>query len=652
MGQPVRFAFSASEELDPQLLKAAFEASSEGFALAEGGRIRYANQAFAKLLNFQNASELQGRLLASFRPPGHPCALTGGANSSRQRSNTHLCQFSSMQKDGKLYRVETSCTAFQSDGREFLALTARDVSVRERRRVLRDEDRRFRVIFDAAPMGIVQCDMEGRVLETNPALQHMLGYTGEEVRQMHLGDFTHPDDAAKNQELFEQLAAGKRDSYELELRYRGKDASTRWVRLNVSLVRGVDRRPQFAIGMTEDVTERKRAEQRLRESQKMEVVGRLVGGVAHDFNNLLTGVTLYCDLLLAGLPKESRFRHHAEEIHMAGEQGAALIQQLMAISRQQVLEPRILCLNDAISKTRNLLSRLLGEKFELVTRLDEQLGHVKMDAAQVQQILFNLVLNARDAMNQGGCILVETSNSELSPAGTLLSNRVPAVALTVTDAGCGMDADTLSHLFEPFFTTKANGRGTGLGLATVYNIVRNSGGTIEVDSKPGQGTRFRVSLPRVAGPAALEKIQAAQSPKTVNETILLVEDNLAVRQAAYRTLSECGYQVLEAGSGAEAITVSREHSEPIHLLLADVFMPGMNGREVARQLITERPELKVLYMSGYEPAADASTEKSDPVVVFKKPFTGAALLEKSREILDAGHPKSPKKSGKRKREKS
>jgi len=651
MGQPLRVTIEGRHDLDPELLRAAFEASSEGFALAEGGRIFYANHAFAKLLNFANPFELQGRLLASFRPPGYPCALVGGVNAYRRSSDTHLCQFANLHKEGKLLRVETSCTAFQSGGREFLVLTARDVSVRERRRVLRDEDRRFRVIFDSAPMGIVQCDMEGRVLETNPAIQRMLGYTGEQLRGMHFRDFTHPDDLAKDQELFQQLVAGKRDSYELELRYLGKDSSTGWVRLNVSLVRGVDGKPQFAIGMTEDITERQRAEQRLREAQKMEVVGRLVGGVAHDFNNLLTGITLYCDLLLAGLDKGSRSHHHAEEIRMAGEQGAALIQQLMAISHQQVVEPRILSLNDVIANTHNLLSRLLGEKFELVTRLDDQLGHVKMDPAQVQKILFNLVLNARDAMNEGGRILVETSNSELSQPGISSTHRIPAVTLAVTDTGCGMDSETLSHLFEPFFTTKANGRGTGLGLATVYNIVRNNGGTVEVDSAPGRGTQFRVRLPRVAEPIALEKIQPAHSPKAATETILLVEDDLALRQAAYRILSESGYQVLEAGSGAEAITVSRQHSGPIHLLLADVVMPGMSGRELARQLAAERTELKVLYMSGYEPAPEASADTSDPLVLFKKPFTGAALLDKARESLDAGHPKSSKKSGKRKREK-
>jgi len=649
MGQPLRF-IGGTEQSDPDLLKAAFDASSEGLALAEGGRIVYANHAFSKLLNFENPSELQGRTLASFRPAGHPCALSGiGAAGFVAKS--HLCQFVTLRKNGAASSIEASCTAFHSNGRDFLMLSARDVTLRERRRVMRDEDRRFRVIFNGAPMGIVQCDVEGRVLETNPAVQQMLGYSGEELRGMHFRDFTYPEDLEKDQQLFHQLISGDRDSYELELRYLGKAKVTGWVRLTVSLVRSANGRPQFAVGMTEDISERKRAEQRLREAQKMEVIGRLVGGVAHDFNNLLTGIHLYCDLLLAGLEKESRLHHHAEEIRMAGEQGAALIQQLMAISRQQVVEPRILSLNDVIANTRNLLSRLLGEKFELVTRLDSDLALVKMDPAQIQQILFNLVLNARDAMAHGGSIVVETKSGEMGATASS-DKHAPAVTLTVTDSGCGMDEDTLSHLFEPFFTTKANGRGTGLGLATVYNIVRNNGGAIQVDSALGRGTQIQVNLPKVFAGEPVGLVKAAYSPRSGNETILLVEDNQAVREAAKKILSECGYGVLEAANGSAAIEVARTYSKAIHLLLADVVMPGMSGRDVARQLIAERPELKVLYMSGYEPAPEgASKVESDSIVLFKKPFSGAALLDKLREILDAGRPPTSKKSGKRKREK-
>ena len=335
---------------------------------------------------------------------------------------------------------------------------------------------------------------------------------------------------------------------------------------------------------------------------------------------------------------------------MAGEQGAALIQQLLAVSRQQVIEPRILCLNEIIANTKSLLSRLLGEQFELVTHLDSNLGLVKIDPAQVQQILFNLVLNARDAMNQGGRILVETRNCEDCLAESPpLPGAPPAVMLIVTDWGCGMSTETQSHLFEPFFTTKASGRGTGLGLATVHNIIKNNGGTIQVESELGRGTQCTVRLPRVAEVEPAGKV-SSHSPDFGGETILLVEDNVAVRQAANRILTECGYEVLEARSGPEALELSRRHKKPIHLLLADVVMPGVSGREVAHQMCLERPELKVLYMSGYEPEFAEAGDSRDPVVFFRKPFTGAALLDKLREVLDIDPHKSLKKSRKRKRE--
>jgi len=648
MGQPLPLLVDANEP-DLEILRDAFHVSAEGMALVEDGRIGYANRAFAKLLGHCNPSEVEGKLLASLRPQAYPCALAK-RQSSRNVADTHLCQFVTRRKDGMISRIESSCSTFRAHDRSFTVVTIRDVTIRERRRMVRDEDRRFRTIFDAAPMGIVQCDLEGRVLETNPAVQQLLGYSREELRGMHFRDFTHSEDVQKDLDLFQELVDGKRESYELELRYLGKSGVTGWVRLTVSLIRGVDRKPQFAIGMTEDITERKRAEQRLREAQKMEVVGRLVGGVAHDFNNLLTGITLYTDLLIAGLPAGSRLLHHAEEIRMAGEQGAALIQQLLAVSRQQVIEPRILCLNEIIANTKSLLSRLLGEQFELVTHLDSNLGLVKIDPAQVQQILFNLVLNARDAMNQGGRILVETRNCEDCLAESPpLPGAPPAVMLIVTDWGCGMSTETQSHLFEPFFTTKASGRGTGLGLATVHNIIKNNGGTIQVESELGRGTQCTVRLPRVAEVEPAGKV-SSHSPDFGGETILLVEDNVAVRQAANRILTECGYEVLEARSGPEALELSRRHKKPIHLLLADVVMPGVSGREVAHQLCLERPELKVLYMSGYEPEFAEAGDSRDPVVFFRKPFTGAALLDKLREVLDIDPHKSLKKSRKRKRE--
>jgi two-component system, cell cycle sensor histidine kinase and response regulator CckA len=649
MGSPLRVVATPTATFDSELLGAAFEGNPEGLALAENERILHANSAFAELFGFLNPAEMVGRTLVSLRPEKHRCARTCSPGSAI--ANGHpACEFTARRKDGSTVRIEADCSSFRSQDRELVVLTVRDVSQRERRRIVRDSDRRFRAIFDAAPMGILQCGTDGRVLETNPAAERMLGCGREELRGARFGDFIHPEDIEKNSRQFRDLAEGKHEAYEAELRYRGKGEASGWIHLKVSLVRGVDDEPQFAIAMTEDITERKRSEQRLREAQKMEAVGRLVGGVAHDFNNLLTGIMLYCDLLTAGLERNSRLHHHAEEIRLAGEQGAALIQQLLAISRKQVVEPRVLCLNQTITTTRNLLSRLIGENIELRVHLDDRLGDVKMDPAQVQQILFNLVLNARDAIAEQGWITVETRNCSFLPTEAVVPRQsTPGVMLAVADTGCGMSAETRAHLFEPFFTTKAAGHGNGLGLSTVHSIVKNSGGTIEVESEPGQGTCFRVVLPRISAPT-VPLPEARFSPAAGGETILLVEDNLPVRHAARRILAECGYQVLEAANGNEAVGRAESHQGTIDLLLADLAMPGMNGRELARRLLAGRPELRVLYMSGYESQEPGEPYVQDPVVLFRKPFTGAALLEKVRQILNAKSQMTPKKSGQGKRE--
>jgi two-component system, cell cycle sensor histidine kinase and response regulator CckA len=478
----------------------------------------------------------------------------------------------------------------------------------------------------------------------------MLGYSREELRGMPFRNVTHPEDADRYSRMLQELVDGKGGACELEVRFVGKGNMCGWIHLKVSLVRGPESEPQFAIALAEDISERKRAEQRLREAQKMEVIGRLVGGVAHDFNNLLTGIMLYCDLLVAGLQRGSRLRHHAEEIRMAGEQGAALIQQLLAISRQQVVEPRLLCLNQTILGTRGLLSRLIGENIELDVQLSEALGNVKIDPAQAQQILFNLALNARDAIGQSGRITIETSHCELPPAESAVPRMaLPGVKLAVTDTGCGMSAETRSHLFEPFFTTKTPGRGNGLGLATVYSIVKNCNGTIQVESEPGRGTRFTVMLPRIPDSPLAKAGTVKFSPAAGGETVLLVEDNVTVRKAAQRILSECGYEVLEAGNGADAIQVPQNHPKIIDLLVADLVMPGMNGRELGKLLQGKRPDLRILYMSAYEPQ-DAGSDESDPVVFFRKPFTGAALLDKVRQVLDERELKKSMKSDQGKRE--
>jgi two-component system cell cycle sensor histidine kinase/response regulator CckA len=536
MGRALEAPENLATRAGIKLFEAAVDASTEGLALAEEGVICYANLAFARLLGFANPSQVIGRPLAGLRPAGYPCLRLGGREGSC--GDSHLCQFTA-ERDGKTFRIESTCSPFRVQDRDMLFVTIRDVSVRERRRMVRDEDRRFRTIFNGAPTTIVQCNLAGRVLEANPAAERMLGYTRTELRGMHFRQFTHPDDLEKVTELFQELAQGQTESCELELRYLNKCSGTGWVRLALSLVRGVTREPQFVIGMAEDITQRKLAEQRLREAQKMEVIGRLVSGVAHDFNNLLTGITLYCDLLLAGLDAKSRLRHHAEEIRLAGEQGAALIQQLLAISRKQVIEPKVLSLNDVIRSTRGLLGRLMGDKFRLSANLKPKLAFVRIDPAQAQQLLFNLVLNARDAMAEGGEIVIATDDCEFVPPG-IEPKTIPGVAFSVSDSGCGMSEEVRARLFEPFFTTKSGGRGTGLGLATVQDIVNRNGGTIEIDTEVGRGTRFTINLPRALEAAGETVPHAGAFPGKGGETILLVEDNSTVREAAAGILRESG----------------------------------------------------------------------------------------------------------------
>lgn len=339
MGQPLPILADRPRAIERTILQAGFDSSPEGMALTERGVIGYANAAFAKLVGRRSPADVQGKSLADFRPRGDPCSATESPN-GQGAGKHHLCQFVVQKPSGSTLKIESSCASFCVDGREFQLLTVRDVSVRERRRMVRDQDRRFRTIFEAASMGIVQCDLHGRVLESNPAIEKVLGYTRVELRGMHFREFTHPEDLGRDLQLFQELVTEQREAYDIEVRYAGNGAITGWIRLHVSLIRGVDGEPQFAIGMTEDVTERKRAEQRLREAQEMEVIGRLVGGVAHDFNNLLTGIMLYCDLLIAGLEARSHLMHHAEEIRMAGQQGSALIQQLLATPGARWLCPK------------------------------------------------------------------------------------------------------------------------------------------------------------------------------------------------------------------------------------------------------------------------------------------------------------------------
>jgi len=432
-----------------------------------------------------------------------------------------------------------------------------------------------------------------------------------------------------------------RDHLAFEYRFRHKDGSYHWIHDEARLTRDSAGRPVEVFGSWVDITERKALEMQLLQAQKMEAVGLLAGGVAHDFNNVLTAIGGYAELVREDLPGEDARRHDVEEILRATERAATLTRQLLAFSRRQVLAPRVLDLNGVVAGVDNMLRRLIGADVELRTALAPELGAVRADPGQLEQVIMNLVVNARDAMPRGGKLTLETANAELDESYALEHPAVvagPYVMLAVSDSGVGMDAATQARVFEPFFTTKEKGKGTGLGLATVYGIVKQSGGNIWLYSEPGRGTTFKIYLPRVDQPP--EQPAAAPAPRAAprgSETVLLVEDDEAVRALARKMLAAHGYTVLAAASGAEALKLAADHTGPIHLLVTDVVLPGMSGRELATRFQSVRPGLKVLYTSGYTDDAVVHHGVLDPGIAFlQKPFTSGTLARKVRETLDSG----------------
>src|SRR5690348_2597104 len=572
-------------ELAPtSLFSAALAACPEAMAVVEAGKIVWCNAAHARLFGYANPRELRGRPLADLLPRNHPCTR-GPERSPVASCGFPACQFRGRRKDDSYVQMESSCRQFRVGERRLLVIVSRDISQVERRRVSREGEARFRAILEAAAIGIGQFTLEGKIAESNRVMEAMLGYSHDELQAMPFARVTHPDDLANEEPLFAEMTSGLRDRYRLEKRYVRKDGAVVWGRLNVSLVRGPDGEPQFAIKMVEDITEHKRAEEALRESQKVEAVGRLVAGLAHDFANLLTGIGILSDLLAMEL-KSQPGGQRAREIQLASEHGCALIRKLLFVARQHVSDSKVLSLETVVNDMRDLLGKMIEERIELRIQTAPGLGYVKADPAEVQQVILNLALNARDAMPEGGRLSIELSNSRLAAAAANAAGLRPGdyVALEVADNGHGMDEHTRAHLFEPFFSTKQPGQGTGLGLATARAIVNQAGGSITVESVLGRGTRMRVLLPRVEGELEWYGSQAHDPlPLAGQETVLLVEDDERVRTSVEQVLAHCGYQMLVAANGAEALSLVRRHRGPIHLLLVDLVMPGANGREVDRK---------------------------------------------------------------------
>jgi len=496
-------------------------------------------------------------------------------------------------------------------------------------------EEKFHQAFNASPEPITISTLsEGRYVDVNESFLRASGYRREEVigqTSLDLKIWGKPEDRARLlDKLLEQGSV--RD---METAFRTKSGEQRvWLHS----INRIDLDGQeCVISSQKDVTEQKTLEKQLRQAQKMEAVGQLSGGIAHDFNNLLGVIIGYSELLEEQLGENHKQQKNVGEIKKAGQRAASLTRQLLAFSRQQVLEPRVLNLNVVVAETEKMLQRLIGEHIELTTCLAADLGQVKADPGQIEQVMMNLVVNARDAMPEGGRLTVETCNAELDEAYAFQNApTIPGkyVALLVTDTGVGMDVATQAHIFEPFFTTKEVGKGTGLGLATVYGVVKQSGGYIWVYSEPGIGSTFKVYLPRVDAPVEKSGVSSGEStPEGGTETILLVEDEDSLRTLTRTLLEQGGYTVLEANGGNEAMEIARQHREPIDLLLTDMVMPGMGGPEVARNLVLIHPESKVMFMSGYTSFTRRGMLDPDAILL-QKPFTRDALLSKLREVLD------------------
>ncbi|HUP33538.1 MAG TPA: PAS domain S-box protein [Gaiellaceae bacterium] len=506
--------------------------------------------------------------------------------------------------------------------------------------LLRESEERFRTMFESAPTAILLLGLDGRILAVNRSAETLLAYDADELLGMSTPELRHPDDAEEVAGLLATLARGDRDTVRLETRYVRKDGATVVTHLGAALIRDADGRPDYVIAMAEDVTEQRQLEERLRQSQKLEAVGRLAGGVAHDFNNMLTAIGGYTDFALEHAAAGSPLRSDLDEIRKATDRATLLTRQLLAFSRKQVLKPELLNLNGIVLELQSMLRPLIGEDVVITTQLDPALGPIEADPGQLHQVVMNLVVNARDAMPEGGRVSIETANADVDGDGADDDAIEPGryITLTVRDAGEGMDEQTLAQIFEPFFTTKESAKGTGLGLATVYGIVKQSGGYVAVESELGAGSAFTIYLrradeARLPAPEPASAVPRRTEPEEVagRAVVLVVEDEEVVRGLVHQVLAGDGHEVFLAAGGEEAAELAR--SRRIDVLVTDLTMPGLGGRELAERLRAADPQLRVVFMSGYAEGAYGPEALPPRTAFLQKPFTFGELTGIVRDLL-------------------
>ena len=606
--------------------------SADAIALVDAdGTIRFVTDSIERLTGFPPA-ELVGRHAFELVHPDDQMRVHQAFLEALARPNVPVSlEYRARHEDGS-WRDREVIGVNRLDDPDVRAIIVnyRDTTARRRAEAaLEESDRLHRSTFDEAPIGVAHTSVAGRFLRVNRWLCRLLAYSPDELTRLDFMTITHPDEVAQDADARRRLIAGDFDRYARENRYRRKDGRFVPVNLALSVHRNAQGDAVFFIAVVEDLTERKRLEQELRQAHKMEAIGRLAGGIAHDFNNLLTAIGGYADLALDQLRGDNaaRVRTDVEEIRTACRSAASLTRQLLAFSRRQILQPQIVDLNVVVKRMHGLLRRLIGEHIEIAWRLAAPIDRVNVDAGQVEQVVLNLAINARDAMPGGGTVTIETAN--------VVVDGGRYVVLAIGDTGAGIDEAIREHLFEPFYTTKEPGHGTGLGLATVYGIVKQSGGSISVCSERGRGTTFKVLLP-----SAMHERDSAEEPPEPparldgSETILLVEDQPEVRSVAREALTRHGYSVIAAADAGDALTAALRQPT-IDLLLTDVVLPGMGGAELARRIQRDRAELPVLFMSGYTAGSIEQQKAVDPrLPLIQKPFDAQALLRKVRELLD------------------
>ena len=609
----------------------------------------YVNPAACRLIGAERPEDLLGRSVLDFVHPDEreairavPARLPEGRRSARTLERKLL------RLDGQVIDAEVVAVPIMYRRSPAFQVVIRDVTRQKRAESgLRVIQERFRLLAEGVrDYAIIMLDARGAVVSWNRGAERLTGLRTDEVVRAHFHVLFPSDEreAGRAEHILAQaLSQGRCEDEGWCVRSGGVRF---WASVAVTTLQSSDGKGVGFAVIVRDLTERKEAEARLRRSedhlrqaQKMEGIGRLAGGIAHDFNNLLTAIQGHAQFMLEDLPEGGTARADAEEIRKAADRAAALTRQLLTFSRRQVLEPQVIDLNSIIGDLNKMLRRVIREDVDLVTALADDAWSIYADAGQIEQVLMNLVVNSRDAMPRGGTVTVATRNVEVGEEyamGGAGPQPGPYVQLTVSDTGIGMDKDTQVRIFEPFFTTKPEGQGTGLGLATVYGIVQQSGGHISVYSEPGQGTMFRILLPRHRERSeAAEKPAVQPSSRHGCEAVLVVEDDPAVRALTRRVLQERGYSVLEAGDGTEALRLAEEYDGPIDLLVTDIVMPEMSGRKLAENLRTMHPAAKILFMSGFTETDVIQQGLLEPGAAFvEKPFSPDGLAERVREALD------------------